>query len=91
LDTGDHPRFENLLLPEVVRLVRHSRGFIGNDSGITHLAAYFGCPTIALFGPTDPAIWGPVGKRVRILFNRTLKDIRVDEVLTALQTTNNFP
>ncbi|MDQ2743154.1 MAG: glycosyltransferase family 9 protein, partial [Chloroflexota bacterium] len=35
--------------------------FIGNDSGVTHLAAISGIPTIALFGPTDPANWAPLG------------------------------
>lgn len=38
--------------------------FVGNDSGITHLAAAIGVPTIALFGPTDPRIWAPRGARV---------------------------
>jgi ADP-heptose:LPS heptosyltransferase len=40
--------------------------YIGNDSGITHLAAAVGTPVLALFGPTDPAIWGPRGAHVRI-------------------------
>ena len=35
--------------------------FIGNDSGISHLAAALGIPTIAIFGPTDPLIWAPRG------------------------------
>ncbi|HEU0123083.1 MAG TPA: glycosyltransferase family 9 protein [Bryobacteraceae bacterium] len=39
--------------------------YIGNDSGITHLAAAVGTPTLALFGPTDPAIWCPAGTHVR--------------------------
>ena len=40
--------------------------YIGNDSGITHLAAAVGTPVLALFGPTDPAVWGPRGPHVRI-------------------------
>ncbi len=40
--------------------------YIGNDSGITHLAAAVGTPTLALFGPTDPEVWGPRGPHVRI-------------------------
>lgn len=35
--------------------------FVGNDSGATHLAAAAGIPTLALFGPTDPANWAPLG------------------------------
>lgn len=41
--------------------------YLGNDSGVSHLAAAWGAPTLALFGPTDPAVWGPVGPRVTTL------------------------
>jgi len=37
--------------------------YIGNDSGISHLAAALGIPTVAIFGPTDPHIWAPRGER----------------------------
>jgi heptosyltransferase III len=40
--------------------------FVGNDSGITHLAAAVGTPVLALFGPTDPAVWAPRGEHVKI-------------------------
>lgn len=40
--------------------------YIGNDSGITHLAAAVGTPVLALFGPTNPAVWGPRNPHVRI-------------------------
>ena len=33
--------------------------FIGPDTSVTHLAAAAGCPTVALYGPTDPRLWGP--------------------------------
>lgn len=41
--------------------------YVGNDSGVSHLAAAFGAPTLTLFGPTDPAVWSPVGPYVRTL------------------------
>jgi ADP-heptose:LPS heptosyltransferase len=41
--------------------------YLGNDSGVTHLAAGLGVPTVAVFGPTDPALWRPRGPRVRVL------------------------
>jgi heptosyltransferase-3 len=40
--------------------------YVGNDSGITHLAAAVGTPVLALFGPTDPEVWAPRGPNVRI-------------------------
>jgi ADP-heptose:LPS heptosyltransferase len=70
-------------LAEVSDLLVRSRAYIGNDSGITHLAAYLGVPTLALFGPTDPRVWGPLGRRARIIWKARLEDISVDEVLRA--------
>jgi hypothetical protein len=40
--------------------------YVGNDSGITHLAAAVGASVLALFGPTDPAVWAPRGPNVRV-------------------------
>jgi len=42
-----------LNIPQLVALLSRSTLFIGNDSGVTHLAAAVGCPTIAVFGPMD--------------------------------------
>lgn len=53
-------------LVDVGKRLAAAKLYIGNDSGITHLAAAVGCPTVAIFGPTDPAIWGPRGDHVRI-------------------------
>jgi len=75
---------DNFTLRQLSHYLRNCRAFIGNDSGITHLAAYLGCPTIALFGPTDPRVWGPLGRRCRIIWKPRLDDISVDEVATAL-------
>ena len=74
----------NLSLLELSKYLRTVRAFIGNDSGITHLAAYWGCPTIAIFGPTDPRVWGPLGRRCRVIWKSKLEDISVDEVLSLL-------
>lgn len=40
-------------------LLAKARVYVGPDTSITHLAAATGCPTVALFGPTDPRLWGP--------------------------------
>ncbi len=43
----------------VVTLLTGAQVYVGPDTSVTHLAAAAGCPTVALFGPTDPRIWGP--------------------------------
>jgi heptosyltransferase-3 len=45
--------------PALTALLTDAQIFIGPDTSVTHLAAASGCPTIALFGPTDPRRWGP--------------------------------
>ncbi|MBV9463679.1 MAG: glycosyltransferase family 9 protein [Verrucomicrobiae bacterium] len=59
--------FRNRPLLEVGQVLQGVRVFVGHDSGITHLAAALGAPALALFGPTDPAVWGPLGARARVL------------------------
>jgi ADP-heptose:LPS heptosyltransferase len=48
-------------------VLAHAGLYVGNDSGVSHLAAAWGAPVLALFGPTDPAQWAPVGPRVTVL------------------------
>jgi len=45
--------------PELTALIADARVYIGPDTAITHLAAAAGTPTVALYGPTDPRLWGP--------------------------------
>jgi heptosyltransferase-3 len=45
--------------PQLATLIAGARVFLGPDTSVTHLAAATGCPTVALFGPTDPRRWGP--------------------------------
>ncbi len=54
-------------LVEVAQLLTGARLYLGNDSGITHLAAAVACPVVAVFGPTDPAVWAPRGEHVHVL------------------------
>ncbi|MSR67189.1 MAG: glycosyltransferase family 9 protein [Pedosphaera sp.] len=58
---------DNLKLPQLAAVIEQANLFIGHDSGISHLAAAVGVPTLALFGPTNPAVWRPLGAKVRIL------------------------
>ena len=50
------------------KLLKGAKGFLGNDSGFTHLAGYLGVRTVALFGPTDPLVWRPLGPKVEVLY-----------------------
>ena len=56
-----------LSIATLAALLPHCAAYVGNDSGVTHLAALAGTPTVALFGPTDPALWAPLGECVRVL------------------------
>ncbi len=54
--------------------------YVGNDSGISHLAAAVGAPTLAIFGPTDPQIWGPRGRWVWTMRAQPLSSLSPEEV-----------
>jgi ADP-heptose:LPS heptosyltransferase len=58
---------KELPLSRVAAILERSTVYVGNDSGITHLAAAVGTPTLALFGPTDHRIWGPRNEQTRCL------------------------
>lgn len=57
----------DLPLCELARLLSGCSAFVGHDSGITHLAASLGLPTLALWGESDEAVWRPRGDRVSLL------------------------
>ncbi len=46
-------------LKDFIEMVKKSFFYIGNDSGLTHLASYIGIRGIAIFGRTDPILWHP--------------------------------
>ncbi len=62
-----------------------AKAYIGNDAGITHIAAAVGAPVVAIFGPTDPVIWAPRGRCVGIV-SGDLEKISVEEVLSAVES-----
>lgn len=66
----DSARWETVSIDNLSRLaavLSRCRLYVGNDSGITHLAAALGVRTIALFMDTDPRVWAPRGTRVEVL------------------------
>ncbi|MBN1103654.1 MAG: glycosyltransferase family 9 protein [Deltaproteobacteria bacterium] len=68
-----HPGMEILVTPgkeELVSVLGSARLYLGHDSGITHLAAMMGAPTLALFRDSSIRRWRPLGPRVKVIQNR---------------------
>lgn len=76
-----------LTLREFIAAATWCNGFIGGDSGPTHIAAALGVPTVALFGPTDPARTGPLGSQVTVIHSPTgdMRDISLEAVWMAAE------
>ena len=70
----------DLDLLTVAGVLAQAQLFIGHDSGVTHMAGLIGVPTIALFGPTDPARWAPRGAHVTIVQGKACLCQSWDEV-----------
>ena len=58
-------------LGALLALLQTMSGFVGNDSGVSHLAAFCGCATVAIFGPSDPLRWRPIGPAVEAVCPQT--------------------
>jgi heptosyltransferase-2 len=80
---GDRGRFEEarglsrqrvadlageLTIRQTAALLRKAGLFVGNDSGIMHVAAAAGVPVVALFGPQSPVKFGPWGKKTKVIY-----------------------
>jgi ADP-heptose:LPS heptosyltransferase len=77
---------QNYSLQSLAVILRQSRLYLGNDSGISHLAAAAGAPSVVLFGPSNPCVWRPVGPNVRVLQGNGqsyCRGISVDDVWQA--------
>ena len=61
------PYFTQLGLSELGAMIKASNMIICNDSGPMHMAGVLGTPTVALFGPSDPTVWAPVGAKKEIV------------------------
>lgn len=67
--------------------------YLGNDSGVSHLAAAWGTRTVALFGPTDPEVWAPCGACVRVVRapGGGMEEIAVADVIAATSAVPGPP
>ncbi|MCP5560881.1 MAG: glycosyltransferase family 9 protein [Verrucomicrobiaceae bacterium] len=82
-----HEHWDSLPLTELATRITGSRAFLGHDSGISHLAASCGVPSLLLFGPTDPAVWAPATSLVKVLTapGGDLSALSVETVLAQAQ------
>jgi ADP-heptose:LPS heptosyltransferase len=60
-------RIGGLPLRRMAAVIARSTLYLGNDSGLMHVAAAVGVPVVAIFGPSDPLTWGPIGARNTVL------------------------
>ncbi|MGO9229652.1 MAG: glycosyltransferase family 9 protein [Bryobacteraceae bacterium] len=72
-------------LDQVKSLLAGASLFVGNDSGPAHMAAAFGIASVVIFGPSDPAIWGPWRARSEVVTAPGgIADVTVAQVTDAL-------
>ncbi len=76
-------------LRDTIGILSRAQAFVGNDTGLAHVAAATGVPTVAIFGPTDPKRWAPAGRCVRCVRSPTgrVEDTRADDVLAAVHAS----
>ena len=58
---------EDLPLSSILAVLSLANAFVGNDSGVSHLAGAMGIRTFTAFGPTNSQVYHPLGERVEIL------------------------
>lgn len=76
--------------PDLVTLGRRLAGarlYLGNDSGVSHLAAAVGCASVVVFGPTNAAVWAPRGTQVRVVQGDPWPS--VDDVVTCSRAVDS--
>lgn len=76
-----------LSIGQIAALLRKMTLYIANDTGTMHLAAAMNTPTLAIFGPTDPVQWAPLGDQHRCVRGEKgeLAAVTVESVLSAAQ------
>ncbi|MGA8594180.1 MAG: glycosyltransferase family 9 protein [Bryobacteraceae bacterium] len=88
-DLPEARRFENLF--ELACWIRGAALFIGNDSGVTHLAAATGVPTVGLYGESNAKTWRARGERMIAVPKPSVEEIRVIDVLDAAKAVLSHP
>ncbi len=100
----DLPMLRPKSVTMLAAILAQSQGYVGHDSGVTHLAALLGVPTVAMFGPTDERRWAPRGAQVTVVrggrcrcvgwdavracAEKPCLNVKQDEVFEVLDATN---
>lgn len=81
------PVARHLTVDALLALLRRCSVYLGNDSGVTHLAAFAGARVLALFGPTTPDLWSPLAANAVVLRSPTgrMDALSVEAVIAALR------
>ena len=58
---------QHIPLPELAPRLAQCAGYVGHDTGVTHLASALGLPVLVLWGPSHEVVWRPLGEKVRVL------------------------
>ncbi len=81
-EVADVMRPANLV--ELFNTLSNAAVAVMNDSGPAHLSSIIGTPTLALFGPSNPTIWRPLGPRVQLIHENPLDSITPQRVYDSL-------
>jgi hypothetical protein len=79
------PRLEHPPLEDLAGRLAGCRAYLGNDSGVSHLAGLSGARCVVLFGPTPAAVWRPLGPRVKVLDFSAEPEVVADAVVASCQ------
>ena len=84
----------NAPLTELAAILARCEVLVGHDTGIVHLAAAVGTRTLALYGPTDPRVWGPRSRQCCVIQTAaqeplSLENMPVDTVIRTLRALLN--
>ena len=93
-EAGATPTVRALSVAGLAAFLPRCALYVGNDSGVTHLASLLGVPTVALFGPTEPALGAPLGLRVVTLQSPTGQmggSLSPGTVITAISALEPHP
>lgn len=78
---------EHVPLNRLAKRLANCRGYVGHDSGVTHIASALGLPTLVLWGPSRETIWRPLGEKVLVLNRENLlSELSVENVIDGLNS-----